>query len=232
MLYLEKAHPCPYLADEQCAHLILDRSQIETPWNDALFNHLLGAGFRHFGGHFYQPHCPECHLCQGMVIDPNVFVPNRSQRRVWQKNADLDVQVKLATAVVWTEHFVLLEAFHRARQESKDWPVQQWSPSLMMEQFAALPQSAVMEVRNQDGVLCGASCLDLTAHCQNHIYAYHQPQMSDRSLGTFMILWGIEWARLQKRSEVYLGLWNPRCSSLSYKQNFKPHRLLEPIHLQ
>lgn len=213
-----------------CANLLLDPKQMEQPWSSSVLDQLLGAGFRHFGGQFYQPHCPSCQKCQGMVLLPAKIQLNRSQKRVLAKNLDLQVQIIPALDVQWDEHLHLLESFHHFRHQSHEWPLQEWSANLMKDQFASLEQSFVMEVR-LNGELLGASCLDLTDRSQNHIYAYHHPDYSERSLGTFMILKGLELADQATREYVYLGLWNGECPSLRYKANYKPHLLLTPLRI-
>jgi leucyl-tRNA---protein transferase len=60
------------------------------------------------------------------------------------------------------------------------------------------------------------------------VYSYFNPEMEDRSLGTFMILDHIARARAAGLPHVYLGYWVNGSRKMNYKVRFKPQEHLGP----
>jgi arginine-tRNA-protein transferase len=60
------------------------------------------------------------------------------------------------------------------------------------------------------------------------VYSFYDPEMSDRSLGTFMILDHIERARRMGLPYLYLGYWVEGSKKMDYKARFKPQERLMP----
>ncbi len=54
------------------------------------------------------------------------------------------------------------------------------------------------------------------------IYSFYDTFAADRSLGTYMILAHIEWARRLGLPHVYLGYWIKESDKMSYKARFRP----------
>ena len=54
------------------------------------------------------------------------------------------------------------------------------------------------------------------------VYSLFDPNLSDRSLGTYMILWLIEKAIKNKASYVYLGYWIKESKKMAYIKRFRP----------
>jgi hypothetical protein len=48
-------------------------------------------GFRRSGDHLYRPHCQNCNACVPARI-PWTVHPNRQQKRIFKRNADLQVR--------------------------------------------------------------------------------------------------------------------------------------------
>ena len=60
------------------------------------------------------------------------------------------------------------------------------------------------------------------------VYSFFDPEASERSLGTFMILDHIERARAMGLPYVYLGYWVQGSKKMDYKGRFLPQEHLGP----
>ena len=92
--YATQAHPCSYLPTEQATTLFLDPSQ---PMDAQVYAELSEVGFRRSGDHLYRPHCQNCSACVPARLPAADFTPNRQQRRIRSRNADLQVQAARPT---------------------------------------------------------------------------------------------------------------------------------------
>jgi arginine-tRNA-protein transferase len=90
-LYQSQEHPCPYLADKTAKNLVIDPAAEKSPLLYAL---LLELGFRRSGEYIYRPHCENCEACIPMRLPVEHFSPRRTQRRIWNKNQQLDVVIQ------------------------------------------------------------------------------------------------------------------------------------------
>ena len=59
------------------------------------------------------------------------------------------------------------------------------------------------------------------------VYMFFDPRYSDRSLGTYSILWEIDYCRRQGLSYYYLGYFVAGSKTMAYKARFKPYELLD-----
>jgi arginine-tRNA-protein transferase len=60
------------------------------------------------------------------------------------------------------------------------------------------------------------------------VYSVYDPDLADRSLGTFMILDHIERARRMGLPYLYLGYWVEGSKKMDYKARFRPQERLMP----
>ncbi len=81
--------------------------------------------------------------------------------------------------------------------------------------------------RGQGGLL-GVCLTDVLGDGLSMVYSFFDPDMSERSLGTFMILEHIERARKLGKPYVYLGYWVDGSPKMHYKSRFKPQERLTP----
>jgi len=82
--------------------------------------------------------------------------------------------------------------------------------------------------RDPAGKLIGVGICDVSRQSLSSVYFYHDPESSDRSLGTFAVLYEIEEARQAGIPHYYLGYWVDGCRTMQYKANFRPHEVLHP----
>ena len=101
--YATQPHPCSYLPEEQATTLVLDPSQ---PMDAQLYASLSEVGFRRSGEHLYRPHCQHCTACIPARIPAAGFQPNRQQKRIIKRNADLEV---IRKRPAFTEEYYALD---------------------------------------------------------------------------------------------------------------------------
>jgi arginine-tRNA-protein transferase len=58
------------------------------------------------------------------------------------------------------------------------------------------------------------------------VYSFYDPSQPHRSLGTYMILDQVEFARSQGHPFVYLGYWIEGSRKMRYKNRFEPQERL------
>ena len=186
--YATQAHSCSYLPDEQATTLFLDPSQ---PMDVNVYADLSEMGFRRSGDHLYRPHCQNCNACVPARIPAARFIPNRQQRRILKRNADLTVTA--ARPAFKEEYFDLYRRYIEIRHADGD----MYPPS--RDQFSTflvrdLPFCWFYEFRLAGRLLAVAVC-DLLP---NGLSAVYKP------LGTLMLPREIT-ARRGTRIEMRIG---------------------------
>jgi leucyl-tRNA---protein transferase len=76
--------------------------------------------------------------------------------------------------------------------------------------------------------LLGVALTDVLGDGLSMVYSFFDPDVSARSLGTFMILDHIARARRLGLSYVYLGYWVKGSKKMDYKGRFLPQERLMP----
>jgi len=208
-------------------------SSIECPYgkqyvavyNQALFDTMpdylmgvyLASGYRRNGNVIYSMHCKECQACVPVRIDPTKFKPNRIQKRTWNKN--LDIAVEITPLTCSQENLNLLEKFLAARYPGRDSSALDYYNDFFLNHI-----TNTAEISYRIGSkLVGVAIVDLSTTWLNIVFFYFDPVEGKRSPGIFNILYLIEFC-MQKRIEfVYLGYWIKDVREMSYKANFRPH---------
>ncbi|SDK17245.1 arginyltransferase [Microbulbifer yueqingensis] len=212
-------HPCGYLPDREATTVFIDP---QTPVDQRLYSQLSALGFRRSGNYLYRPQCANCNACVPARVPVSLFVPDRSQRRCWKRNRDLDVFH--VDAIDTDEHYVLyaryIEERHRegemyppSREQFRDFLAPAWGSTRYIE-FRAR------------GRLVATAVTDLLTSGLSAIYTFFDPAEHRRSLGSYCILYQIEWARRLGLPSLYLGYWIEECQKMAYKTQFQPVELL------
>ncbi|MEP0510894.1 MAG: GNAT family N-acetyltransferase, partial [Aurantimonas coralicida] len=81
---------------------------------------------------------------------------------------------------------------------------------------------------HSDGELVAVALSDVMADGVSMVYSFFEPDESERSLGTFMILDHIERARKLGLPYLYLGYWVNGSRKMDYKIRFRPQEHLLP----
>jgi arginine-tRNA-protein transferase len=209
------AHDCSYLEGRQAITLFADpHADIDT----ALYSALSAVGFRRSGAHIYRPHCQACQACIPVRVLVNECRLNRRQRRIWKKNLDLDVCIK--QPMLTNEYYDLFERYIRQRHADGDmFPTDR-------EQFQSFLVNGRAEARFVEfrlaGRLLAVAVMDILDSALSAIYTFFDPDQTQRSLGTFAVLWQLEEGRRQTKHWLYLGYWIDECQKMNYKSEYTP----------
>lgn len=217
--YVTAPQPCPYL-DGQVERKLFTALQGSNA--DQLNDVLSHQGFRRSQNVLYRPSCADCAACLSARIVVKDFKPSRSQKRVTRRNADL---IREATTP-WAseEQFTLFRKYLSSRHSDggmADMDVYEYAA--MVEETPV--RSRIVEYYKPDpqGRELAAVCLtDVLSDGLSMVYSFFDPDLSDRSLGTKVILDHIEIARDAGLDYVYLGYWVPGSRKMDYKARFKP----------
>jgi arginyl-tRNA--protein-N-Asp/Glu arginylyltransferase len=216
-MFLTTDYPCSYLPDRQARNLVADPAVTDI----RLYSQLAELGFRRSGDHVYRPHCRGCVACRSLRIPVDRFQPNRSQRRIWNRNQDL--QVRVIEAEFKEEHFELFARYLGVRHAGGGMdpanPENYWS--FITSRWSS---TGLGEFR-RDRELVAVAVMDRLESGLSAVYTFFDPLEETRGLGTFAILWQIAEARQLGLPWVYLGYWIEQCGKMAYKARFKPHEI-------
>lgn len=196
---------------------------------------LTQGGFRRSQNIAYRPACESCRACVSVRILADEFTPTRNMRRVAQRNADLIGAMHDAEPS--TEQYSLFRTYLDARHRKggmSDMTVLDYA--MMVEDTHV--DTKVIEYRKRGpdsfitgrgtGELIAVALTDKMADGLSMVYSYFNPELADRSLGTFMILDHIARARAAGLPHVYLGYWVNGSRKMDYKVRFLPQEHLGP----
>jgi arginine-tRNA-protein transferase len=230
--FLTAPSPCPYVEGQferkVFTHLVGDKA---PELNDLLTQ----GGFRRSQNIAYRPACENCRSCISVRILANEFTPSRNMKRVMARNADLIGSVHDAEPS--TEQYSLFRSYLDARHKRggmSDMTVLDYA--MMVEDSHV--ETKIIEYRRRgpdsfitgrgQGELIAVALSDVMTDGLSMVYSYFNPEMEDRSLGTFMILDHINRARAAGLPHVYLGYWVSGSRKMAYKIRFTPQEHLGP----
>jgi arginine-tRNA-protein transferase len=228
--FLTAPSPCPYIEGQferkVFTHLVGDKA---AEMNDLLTQ----GGFRRSQNIAYRPACENCRACVSVRILANEFEPTRNMRRVMHHNSDLIGA--LHDAEPSTEQYSLFRKYLDARHRKggmSDMTVLDYA--MMVEDTHVKTKIIEYRKRGPDsfitgkgrGELIAVALSDIMADGMSMVYSYFDPELSHRSLGTFMILDHIARARAAGLPHVYLGYWVNGSRKMSYKVRFTPQEHL------
>lgn len=210
------AHPCSYLEDQQATTLFVDPDAAITK---SIYSQLSEFGFRRSGSHFYRPHCDACQACLPTRVPVKHFNFKKKQSRIWKKNQDLSTSI--VRPAYHQEHYDLYEKYITQRHSDGD----MYPPSI--EQYKAFlvhgweNEGLFIEFRLKQALIAVA-VIDILDNGLSAVYTFFEPEQSKRSLGSYAILWQIEYCRKLQLSSVYLGYWVKQCAKMAYKSEYRP----------
>ena len=223
--FLTAPSPCPYLPDrferKVFAHLPLSEG---AAVNDSLTQ----VGFRRSQNIAYRPACEQCNACVSARLPAADYVFSRSERKVLNRNGDLERHLVEAEATM--EQFDLLRRYLTARHADGGMAEMTWPDYVAMVEDTAV-RTHIIEYRTRPadggpGDLVACALVDLMSDGLSLVYSFYDPTMARRSLGSFMILDHIVQAGLTKLPYVYLGYWVRGSDKMDYKIKFSPIELL------
>ncbi len=216
-MFLTTEYSCSYLPGRKARNLVADPEATDG----RIYTQLADLGFRRSGDHVYRPHCRGCIACRSLRIPVEQFRPNRSQRRIWNRNQDLHIHI--GEAQFQDEHFQLFARYIQGRHAgggmdpaSPDsyWSfiTSRWCPTWLCE-------------FRRDRDLLAVAVVDRLDDGLSAVYTFFDPLESGRGLGTFAILWQIAEAQRLGLKWAYLGYWVQHCEKMAYKAGFNPHEI-------
>jgi len=228
--YLTAPSPCPYLPGREerkvFTHLVGERA----PELNDLLTH---GGFRRSQSIAYRPACETCRACVSVRVVVEDFRPTRSMRRVLDRNSDLvaEMRVPVPTSEQYSVFRGYLDSRHRDGGMA-DMTVLDYA--MMVEDSHV--ETRVVEFRRRgpdsritgrgNGPLLGVALTDVLSDGLSMVYSFFDPNVGDRSLGTFIILDHIARARRLGLPYVYLGYWVKGSKKMDYKGRFLPQERL------
>ncbi len=228
--YLTAPAPCPYLAGRQerkvFTHLVGRRA---AGLNDILTQ----GGFRRSQNIAYRPSCESCRACVSVRVLADRFETTKSFRRILKANADLIGAER--GALPTSEQYSLFRRYLDARHSDggmADMTVLDYAmmvedtfvDTMIVEYRRRGPDSSF--TKRGEGPLIGAALTDVLGDGLSMVYSFYDPELADRSLGTFMILDHIRRARWRGLPHVYLGYWVEGSEKMDYKRRFCPQEHL------
>lgn len=230
--YLTAPSPCPYLPGQKerkvFTHLVGERAR---ELNDLLTH----GGFRRSQSIAYRPACEACRACVSVRVIAKDFRPSRSMRRIEERNSDVIGELLRPTPT--SEQYSVFRAYLDARHRDggmADMTVLDYA--MMIEDSHVDTRLIEYRMRGPDsgftgrgrGRLLAMALTDVLNDGLSMVYSFFDPEVSDRSLGTLMILDHIARARKLKLPYVYLGYWVPGSRKMDYKARFLPQERLMP----
>ena len=207
--------PCPYLAQRRFHAFHPHPNPPAVPYRLLMDNR-----FRRSGNLLYMPMCPGCTACQPVRIDVPAFRPRKDQRRSAERNRDLSVS--------WqprghdAERAQLYDRYQRVVHGKDDGA----DNADALVDDGGVP-GGELHARDRDGRLIAVSVCDRFADALSSVYCYYDPELSARSLGTFMALAEIGFCRANDLRWWYLGFLVRGSPKMAYKARFCPQEVLE-----
>jgi arginine-tRNA-protein transferase len=214
--YITAPQPCPYLAGRMERKLFTHLTRDKPGF---LIDNLLKGGFRRSQNIAYMPYCDACSACVPVRLLVDEFEPKRSLKRIARQNSDLIATRKPAAPS--SEQYGLFRDYIEARHGDGG-----------MAEMSVLDFSLMVEYRQKPVPATGESPLIAAALCDrlsdgiSMVYSFFDPDWAPRSLGTFMILEHVEYARSMGYPYVYLGYWIEGSRKMRYKERFQPQERL------
>jgi arginine-tRNA-protein transferase len=219
--------PCPYLAGmlerKVFTHLI---GQDAASLNDTLSQ----SGFRRSQNIAYRPACDGCGACVSVRVPTGQFRWSKGFRRTLAANADLHSRIVPAKAT--SEQYSLFRRYIDERHFDggmADMTVLDFAAMIdetfvdtRIAEYRLIPDRAH---RTRDS-LAAAVLFDVLDDGLSLIYSFFDPELTGRSLGTYVILDSIRRAKQMGLSYVYLGYWVRGSNKMAYKARFLPQERL------
>ncbi len=210
------AHRCSYLPDRTARDLAFSVSHLPP----GVYHSLMDLNFRRSGNILYKPQCEACRQCRQIRVRADAFQPNRTQRRCRRRNADLEARAAAPDPTAEKhELYRRYMSLRHGRRMDDSW----------MSFCGFLYETPVrtLEVTYRlAGRLVAVGIADLEPCAMSTVYCYFDPDLQDRSLGVYNVLWTIDACRQRSIPWLYLGYYIRDCRKMNYKTAYRPCELL------
>ncbi|HEX8250080.1 MAG TPA: hypothetical protein VF599_18040 [Pyrinomonadaceae bacterium] len=175
-------------------------------------------GWRHFGAHFFRYNLGFYEYEIRRVVPLRIrladFKFSKSQRRVFNKNRDLETVIRPVRIEAEKE-----KLFERHKRRFKS-GVPDSIYDFLSGEPAAVPCEALEACVYEQGNLLAASFFDVGKESISGIYAMFEPSAEKRSLGILTMLLEIRWALENGKKFYYSGYAYEGNSFYDYKKRF------------
>ena len=183
-------------------------------------------GWRRFGKYYSKPICHECDKCKSIRVHAPSFVFGKSAKRAIKKNKHTKIILKNPS--VTFQHVNLYNKYHKFMQEKKDWDFNpmtfQRYHDLYVDGHGDFGKEVLYFIDNK---LVGVDLIDIVTNGISSIYFFYDPDFSKYSLGRYSLYQQILIAKEYNLEWIYLGYNVKECSSLNYKEYYKPYQTLQ-----
>lgn len=215
LIYKTQDHACSYLPEQDASTVFVDP---QAQLNLSTYQSLSELGFRRSGDHVYRPDCGNCQQCIPVRINVNEYQASRSQKRVIKQNQQW--QHKELPDLQSSGVYKLYETYICERHRDGDmFPPDKELFHSFLSNFNGFTHYHGLYDGNE---LVAVAVTDHLEGGLSAIYTFYSTDDCYKSLGTYMILWQIEFAKQQGLPYVYLGYWIKACRKMAYKGHFRP----------
>ena len=207
-----------------------------------MFTHIVGkrareindiltqGGFRRSQTIAYRPACEGCRACVSVRVLVDEFTPSENMRRVTRLNRDL--LGSPAPNQPSADQYALFRRYLGSRHNGGGMVDMTVLDYAMMVEDSHV-ETGMIEYRDVDasgreGPLAAVCLTDFLPDGLSMVYSYYDPDLANRSLGTFVILDHIARARALGLQYLYLGYWVEGSRKMEYKARFRPQERLLP----
>ncbi len=213
--FIEMAVECPY----HLPYTATFYQALFAPIPERIMELFLASGYRRNGNCLYAMRCAGCSACVPIRLHPQELRLNRNQRRVMQKNQDLEIE--FGPVRMSPENLALCQRFLSTRYPHKNNQAESYYSGFFLTSIVSC-----MEIRYRlAGRLVGCAIVDMGENWMNAVYFYFDPDLGQRSLGTLNILTMAELCLNQQIHYLYLGYYIQSVAAMNYKSRFTPHYL-------
>ncbi len=225
--YLTAPSPCPYLPGQRerkvFTHIVGKRAR-------EINEILTQGGFRRSQTIAYRPACEGCRACVSARVLVDEFIPSDNMRRLLRLNRN--VAGSPTPNLPTPDQYALFRRYLDARHGEGgmiDMTVLDYA--MMVEDSHV--ETGIIEYREvdaagQEGPLVAVCLTDFLPDGLSMVYSFFDPNLSKRSLGSFVILDHIARARALGLAHLYLGYWVEGSRKMEYKARFRPQERLMP----
>ncbi|MBI1386315.1 MAG: arginyltransferase [Rhizobiales bacterium] len=229
--YVTSPQPCPYLPGRLERKLFTHLNRDKSP---AVVDRLLRGGFRRSLNIAYVPYCEGCNACTSVRVPVDRFEPTRNQRRTLRANASL-VATRLPNRPT-SEQYDLFRDYIDVRHGDGGMAdmsvldyhlmVSDTSVDTGLTEYRERASEQPGRGANRRGRLVACALTDTLSDGISLVYSFFDPALASRSLGRYIILEHIAFARSKGLPYVYLGYWIAGSRKMTYKAEYLPQEHL------
>lgn len=214
--YATSTYSCSYLPPKEARSLVAAPSYLI---NHSTYDALINLGFRRSGTFTYRPHCDHCQACTAIRVNTQQFKPSRNHRRTLKQFQHLRT---LRKPLVWNEeHYALYREYQAVRHSGSDMDNDDKSQYIDFL-LSSNVNSYLVEFRDGENLKMVA-LVDEVAQGLSAVYTFFDPHTA--GLGTYGILWQLNYCKEANLLWLYLGYWIEQSPKMAYKTRFTPYQL-------